>query len=124
VAETREDFEAAKAKALLLVDVLSGLGPGSVVDVVDACTRLSLDVLGLAKFAYDFGVGVHPVQGVVVEDRLPADIVNCLWQGLPGYYPTLDGLESGRTEALHFMQIMHAHYSVPLLCRQLRLPRT
>lgn len=32
-------------------------GAGVVVDMSDASTRWSLDVLGLAKFGYDFEVG-------------------------------------------------------------------
>lgn len=65
--QLREDFEVVRGKTILLIDILAGLGPGQVVDIHDACTRLALDVMGLCKFDFDFEAVESEDEALVVK---------------------------------------------------------
>ena len=56
-------LQVAKLAGLALAEQWLRRGPGAVVDAVEASCRLALDVLGLSKLGYEFGVraalGIH-----------------------------------------------------------------
>eukprot|EP00200_Dunaliella_tertiolecta_P011388 CAMPEP_0202372936 /NCGR_PEP_ID=MMETSP1127-20130417/4048_1 /ASSEMBLY_ACC=CAM_ASM_000462 /TAXON_ID=3047 /ORGANISM="Dunaliella tertiolecta, Strain CCMP1320" /LENGTH=604 /DNA_ID=CAMNT_0048969649 /DNA_START=241 /DNA_END=2054 /DNA_ORIENTATION=+ len=68
-AEIREDFEVAKDKALAMVELFSGLKPGSAIDMAVMASSFSIDLFGLAKLGYDFesveGGGNVPVASLL-----------------------------------------------------------